>query len=185
MSKIRHGKTKRHRLGMAARNGGLGLRSVLWLRHHGHYWYCGASVPRDEMTMDHILPVAQGGIATLDNVVLACKPCNGAKGAMSREAYRVSLGAGTRFWGERAAGVAQTHGVGQTLRALSLAAWLLGVSLGCTAQQWETTKGVLALTAVVGILAIGESQCASYRPLSTECHSVCTPFACESRCVTQ
>ncbi len=37
--------------------------------------------------------------------------------------------------------------------------------LGCTAQQWQTTKEVLAVTAVVGILAIGEGQRASYPPV--------------------
>lgn len=52
------------------------------------------------MTLDHIVPVARGGVCTLDNVSLACHDCNTAKAAMSREEYRESLGAGTVFWGE-------------------------------------------------------------------------------------
>lgn len=31
-------------------------------------------------TMDHVLPVAQGGAATVENLVAACKPCNARKG---------------------------------------------------------------------------------------------------------
>ena len=101
MRKIRHGSTKRHRLGMAARNGGLGLRSTTWLRANGRCWYCGVSVSRDDMTIDHIIPVARGGEYTLDNLLLACKTCNTAKASRSLEEYRESMGVGTRFWGER------------------------------------------------------------------------------------
>ena len=104
MRKIRHGHTKRHRLGMAARNGGLGLRSMTWLSANGHCWYCGVYVSRDVMTLDHIVPVARGGVCTLENVSLACQDCNTAKAAMSREEYRESLGAGTIFWGEQDTG---------------------------------------------------------------------------------
>ena len=96
MRKIRHGSTKRHRLGMAARNGGLGLRSITWLQANGHCFYCGVYVPRDARTLDHRIPIARGGQHTLDNMVLACVSCNSAKAAMTHEKYRASMGAGTR-----------------------------------------------------------------------------------------
>lgn len=65
-----------------------------------------------------------------------------------------------------------------------LLGFLLGGSLGCTAQQWRTTRDVLTLSAVVGILAIGESQHAYSRSVATDCRSICTATTCESRCVT-
>ena len=104
---------------------------------------------------------------------------------MSQEDYRASLSPGTRFWGERSEQEMPRAKHASASRSLILAGCLTWASLGCTAQQWETTKGVVALTAVVGILALGESQGTVYRPVSTECHSVCTAYTCESRCVTQ
>lgn len=42
-------------------------------------YYCNTRVGRAETTMDHIVPIAQGGRSVKGNVVLACKPCNSAK----------------------------------------------------------------------------------------------------------
>ena len=44
--------------------------------------YCGYKVPR--LTIDHVIPLAKGGLHTLDNLVPACRPCNLSKG--TREA---------------------------------------------------------------------------------------------------
>ena len=38
--------------------------------------YCGASFDRDDLTMDHIVPVARGGRSVKGNVAVSCKPCN-------------------------------------------------------------------------------------------------------------
>ncbi len=62
---------------------------------------------------------------------------------------------------------------------------LCGLCFGCTAAQWRTTRTALTVGAVVGILAIGESQHAYPRSVATDCYSVCTAYACESRCVTR
>lgn len=40
--------------------------------------YCGS---RKQLTLDHVIPRAQGGQHTWDNVVTACAPCNAKKGA--------------------------------------------------------------------------------------------------------
>lgn len=40
--------------------------------------YCGRVV--EEGTVDHVLPLAQGGTDHLDNLVWACQKCNGEKG---------------------------------------------------------------------------------------------------------
>lgn len=38
--------------------------------------YCGKRPPKDELTIDHVIPVSRGGKSTWDNVVLACTKCN-------------------------------------------------------------------------------------------------------------
>ncbi|NEO82795.1 MAG: HNH endonuclease [Spirulina sp. SIO3F2] len=50
--------------------------------------YCGA---QRQLTLDHVLPRAQGGRHTWDNVVAACAPCNGRKGPRTPEQARMPL----------------------------------------------------------------------------------------------
>jgi 5-methylcytosine-specific restriction endonuclease McrA len=38
--------------------------------------YCGAQPGTEELTVDHVIPRAQGGISTWENCVLACVGCN-------------------------------------------------------------------------------------------------------------
>src|SRR5689334_24201093 len=38
--------------------------------------YCGAKPGRAHLTIDHVLPRAQGGMTTWENVVAACAACN-------------------------------------------------------------------------------------------------------------
>jgi 5-methylcytosine-specific restriction endonuclease McrA len=38
--------------------------------------YCGAQPGSEELTLDHVVPRAQGGESRWDNCVLACLPCN-------------------------------------------------------------------------------------------------------------
>jgi archaellum component FlaC len=47
--------------------------------------YCGASAGEDgvELAVDHVLSVAEGGDNRIENLVTACKKCNGGKGARS------------------------------------------------------------------------------------------------------
>ncbi len=45
----------------------------------GVCYYCGKKFPREELTMDHIVPVVRGGKSTKGNVVVACKECNNKK----------------------------------------------------------------------------------------------------------
>lgn len=58
------------------------LRKTQWWRNllaAGVCHYCGGHFPPEELTMDHIVPVARGGRSTRGNVVCACKSCNNAK----------------------------------------------------------------------------------------------------------
>lgn len=41
--------------------------------------YCQKSLKKDEVTMDHVVPLLRGGKSTKGNVVMACKPCNNSK----------------------------------------------------------------------------------------------------------
>ncbi len=51
-------------------------RENLVARDGGRCQYCGAKVPRPEMTLDHVVPRAQGGPTRWENIVLACFRCN-------------------------------------------------------------------------------------------------------------
>lgn len=58
------------------------LRKSRWWKNRlaqGRCHYCNGSFPADELTMDHIVPVARGGKASRNNVVPCCKECNSRK----------------------------------------------------------------------------------------------------------
>lgn len=56
-------------------------RSQWWQRRlaRGECYYCHCKVPPQELTMDHIVPLARGGQSTRGNVAPACKSCNSRK----------------------------------------------------------------------------------------------------------
>jgi len=55
------------------------LRKSQWWQlkiNEGACYYCGKSFRPQELTMDHIVPIARGGKSSRGNVVPACKACN-------------------------------------------------------------------------------------------------------------
>lgn len=44
--------------------------------------YCGVS---QDLTIDHVVPLSRGGRTTWENVVTACRKCNGRKGSRTPE----------------------------------------------------------------------------------------------------
>lgn len=42
--------------------------------------YCGWQMTYEESTLDHVIPLSKGGSNTIENIVLACRPCNEFKG---------------------------------------------------------------------------------------------------------
>jgi 5-methylcytosine-specific restriction endonuclease McrA len=50
-------------------------------RDHYTCQYCGATPPRKNLTVDHVIPRSRGGRTTWENVVTACEKCNGRKGS--------------------------------------------------------------------------------------------------------
>jgi 5-methylcytosine-specific restriction enzyme A len=56
-------------------------RSSWWLNRiqTGVCYYCNKEVGRQNLTMDHIVPVSRGGKSRKGNVVPSCKDCNNKK----------------------------------------------------------------------------------------------------------
>lgn len=46
----------------------------------GRCHYCECELSREAMTIDHVIPLAKGGPNSQDNMVIACRACNEAKG---------------------------------------------------------------------------------------------------------
>ncbi|MHA6323584.1 HNH endonuclease [Roseivivax sp. CAU 1753] len=63
-------------------------RFNLFLRDGFCCQYCGS---RGELTFDHVVPRAAGGVTSWENVVAACAPCNLRKGARSLHRSGLSL----------------------------------------------------------------------------------------------
>lgn len=60
------------------------LRATDWWRAQlarGVCHYCGKTVGAENLTMDHVIPVARGGRSTKGNCVPCCKECNNSKKA--------------------------------------------------------------------------------------------------------
>lgn len=77
-------------------------RKELWRRAHGRCWYCGSSVKRKEFRLEHQEPFSKGGADSNRNLVVSCAKCDGEKGSMGVEEYRLKLG-GVQFYGEQEA----------------------------------------------------------------------------------
>ncbi len=63
-------------------------RFNLFLRDEFACQYCGS---RHDLTFDHVIPRAMGGVTSWENVVAACAPCNLRKGAKSLRASGLTL----------------------------------------------------------------------------------------------
>ncbi len=49
------------------------------LLNKGICHYCGRKFPREQLTLDHLVPIARGGRSTRGNLVVCCKKCNSEK----------------------------------------------------------------------------------------------------------
>jgi len=56
-------------------------RRNIYLRDNFQCQYCGVRPPREELTIDHVLPRSGGGPSEWENVVVACPDCNAEKGS--------------------------------------------------------------------------------------------------------
>ncbi len=53
------------------------------LLQKGECHYCSMIFKREELTLDHVVPLSRGGTSTKGNVVPACKECNTKKKALT------------------------------------------------------------------------------------------------------
>lgn len=66
-------------------------RRNLFKRDHSTCQYCGGRPGSSELTIDHVIPRAQGGVSTWENCVLACVTCNSRKANRTPEQARMKL----------------------------------------------------------------------------------------------
>lgn len=55
-------------------------RSNVFVRDQFVCQYCGHKFVKSQLTLDHVVPIVQGGRKVWENIVTACKPCNQKKG---------------------------------------------------------------------------------------------------------
>ena len=55
-------------------------RINIFLRDQCNCQYCGVRFSKSHLTLDHVIPIVQGGKKCWENIVTACKPCNQKKG---------------------------------------------------------------------------------------------------------
>jgi len=64
------------------RNKARELRASSWWRQQvgkGICYHCEQKFVREELTMDHLIPLSRGGRSTKKNIVVSCKQCNSLK----------------------------------------------------------------------------------------------------------
>lgn len=66
-------------------------RARIYIRDRYTCQYCGEHRSARDLTLDHILPRAQGGESTPQNLVAACVKCNQRKGNRTPEQARMPL----------------------------------------------------------------------------------------------
>jgi 5-methylcytosine-specific restriction endonuclease McrA len=66
-------------------------RHNIYLRDGNTCQYCGRELPRADLNLDHVVPRAQGGRTSWENVVCCCIECNLSKGARTPEQAGLKL----------------------------------------------------------------------------------------------
>jgi 5-methylcytosine-specific restriction endonuclease McrA len=58
----------------------------------GRCFYCKKPLPHEQLTIDHAEPTAKGGKRVIQNLLIACQPCNSKKGDKAIELYKPGAG---------------------------------------------------------------------------------------------
>ncbi len=76
------------------------LRASAWWKNQkakGVCYHCEQRFHPDELTMDHLIPIARGGKSDKKNCVPSCKECNTKKGHQTRAELALQQIEGTHF----------------------------------------------------------------------------------------
>ena len=65
-------------------------RQNAFIRDNFQCQYCLKTLPKKDLTIDHIIPLSKGGGNTWENVTTACHPCNNSKGSKSLAEFKKS-----------------------------------------------------------------------------------------------
>lgn len=68
------------------------IREEVYSRDDFTCQYCLKQTPKPELTVDHVLPLALGGMDEITNYVTCCQECNQAKGDLSPEEFAAKIG---------------------------------------------------------------------------------------------
>lgn len=63
-------------------------RMKILKKTNGHCAYCGCKIAYNEMQIDHVVPIRNGGKDLEENMLPACRSCNHYKGACSLSTFR-------------------------------------------------------------------------------------------------
>ncbi|WP_309738822.1 MULTISPECIES: HNH endonuclease signature motif containing protein [unclassified Chamaesiphon] len=55
-------------------------KNILLIEFGSKCWWCECTLPSDKLTLDHLKPKSKGGSDSLENLRLACFPCNNSRG---------------------------------------------------------------------------------------------------------
>src|SRR3954452_20115680 len=66
-------------------------RRNIFARDHNQCQYCGKKFPTSELSLDHVVPRAQNGKTTWENIVCACVDCNVRKGGRTPRQASMAL----------------------------------------------------------------------------------------------
>lgn len=66
-------------------------KSAIFLRDNYECAYCGTKKSRSDLTIDHVVPVCQGGPKNFKNIVTACHPCNEKKAGRTPDQAHMPL----------------------------------------------------------------------------------------------
>lgn len=71
-------------------------RKEIYEKYDGHCAYCGCPITYQEMQVDHVVPLANGGTNDLQNLNPSCPACNTFKGDKTIKSFRRRIKSLTR-----------------------------------------------------------------------------------------
>jgi 5-methylcytosine-specific restriction protein A len=69
------------------------IRASSWWRQQigkGVCYHCEGKFAREELTMDHLIPLSRGGKSNKKNIVVSCKQCNSLKKNLTVAEIRIN-----------------------------------------------------------------------------------------------